>query len=76
MYTLYTRWIICNPKMNFGVICQLKDTHELRPATHKICSLDVKLFLVIEKRPISGALSISKKINAQNMNDSEMCIKN
>jgi len=26
--------------------------HELRPATHKICFLDAKLFLRIKKRPV------------------------
>ena len=22
MYTLYTRWVICNPEMNFGIILE------------------------------------------------------
>jgi len=68
--------------VNFGVTAikgyaLRKNTHELRPATHKTCSLDAKLFLGIEKRPIFDqlALSISKKRNAQDTNDPKMCIK-
>ena len=57
-------------------LCQLKDMHELRPATHKICFLDAKLFLRIEKRTyLIGALSTSKKRNAQDTNDPKVCIK-
>jgi len=60
MYALYIPWVICDPEVNFGVM-PVKG-HKSRPVTPKTCSLDAKLFLVIEKRSVfDQVLSISKK---------------
>jgi len=46
--------------------------HESRPVTHKTCSLNAKLFLGIEKRPIFDQMLLvfeKKKRNGEDTND-------
>jgi len=50
MYTLYIRWVMCDPEMNFGAML-VKRYARIETVTYKTCSLEAKLFLRIEKRP-------------------------
>ena len=48
---MYTPWIICDPEVNFGVI---KRYARIGANNAQNFSLDAKVFLGIEKRPIFG----------------------
>jgi len=69
MYTLYIPWVICDLEVNFGVM-PVKNTHELKPVTHKTCSLDAKLFL--EKK--SSALQYFNKKMDRTQSMTQRCV--
>jgi len=81
MYTLYTRWVICDPKMNFGVILVKRNAQiEVGNAQNLFSKCQTFFRNKKEINIWSGALSISKKRNAQDKekkcaNNPKMCSK-
>jgi len=68
---------LLDPEVNFGVI--LIKRYARIEATHKTCSLDAKLFLGIEERPILDQVTLNisyqRKEMRRHTNDTKVCIK-